>query len=202
MCVLALSSLVMFCMSNITPFGSSVFWSSGSFGSSLVFTLPDANAEVGQKVAGNEASKNEVMVYTIEDVLRRDGVVYYRVSDSVAGDLATIAAHDLTRTVVFSVPVLGTLVRILTHTTGVMVLLVLPLFMLFINSTVYLLRSVLPTLRAIEAGVHEHTRGFVVKGEVRNSSIKNVSKKDDLLEVGNKKPDGDRYVTILKPYHS
>lgn len=187
--VLVLSSALMLFVSGTAPYGLSASWSAESFGSSLVFTRSDATATIGQKVAGSAGLQGKVSMFTVEEILRREGMVYYRVSDFQNSDLATLPASQLGKAVVLDIPFMGVFARMLSNLLGVMTLIGLPLFMLLINYVLYLLQRVIPVISSLERSVQRKPR----------AQRKNVheEKEESHAEVTRE----GVYVTVLKPYN-
>jgi hypothetical protein len=187
--VLVLSSALMLFVSGTAPFGLSASWSTESFGSSLVFTRSDATATIGQKVAGYTEQQGKVSMFTVEEIVRREGMVYYRVSDFQNSDLATLPASRLGQAVVLDIPFMGVFARMLTNLLGVMTLIGLPLCMLLINYVLYLLQRVIPVISSLE-------RSAQVRSRATRKIIHEEKEKvhEDTTSEG-------AYVTVLKPYN-
>src|SRR3989339_979625 len=148
--VMLASALLVLFVQNTAPFGLSTSWSEEGFGSSLVVTRPLGTAVVGSSVVRSAELKNEVSVYTVAEVLRRDGTMYYQLTDASTPDTLTVPAVELGRTALVSVPLIGVFVQMLSHTIGAMTLMGLPLLMLGINYTMMLVQKVVPTLALLE----------------------------------------------------
>ncbi len=121
-----------------TPFNILLSWSNDGVGEAMVLTVPKMNASLGDSVVKSGALSGEVDVFAVKELLRRDGTLYYRVlnSNSNSGNIETVPARELNRSVLFSVPFFGFLVKMLNTTIGIMTLIALPMMMLVMNAFV------------------------------------------------------------------
>jgi hypothetical protein len=147
-------SLVLAVLSfGLAPFDLTAAWSSQGAGTSLVLMRTDVAAGVGDTVVGPSGPAGGVTMYTVKEVLRREGALQYRVADPsgvVGGALLTLSASELRRDVVLSVPFLGAWVMALDHPIGMMALLGLPLLMYVFNLGSIIGRKLLPVLHTLE----------------------------------------------------
>ena len=152
-----LSAILILFVQNTAPFGLSVSWSDDGFGSSLVLTRPLATATVGSSVVRSAAlQSSEVSVYSVDEVLRRDGTMYYQIVSMATPEVLTVPAVELGRSAIVTVPFMGVFVQMLTNAVGVMALVGIPLLMLGINYTIVFVQKLLPTLSLLEKGTTQH----------------------------------------------
>jgi len=155
--VMFLSAILILFVQNTAPFGLSVSWSDDGFGSSLVLTRPLATATVGSSVVRSAAlQSSEVSVYSVDEVLRRDGTMYYQIVSMATPEVLTVPAVELGRSAIVTVPFMGVFVQMLTNAVGVMALVGIPLLMLGINYTIVFVQKLLPTLSLLEKGTTQH----------------------------------------------
>jgi hypothetical protein len=195
MWVMVFSCVMVLFVESMVPFGVSASWSSDSLGSSLVFTHPVATAKIGQKVAKSTEIQGEVSVFTVEEVLRREGLSYYRVSSSASTELVTIPVVELGRAVLMQVPLLGFFAQSLKNTLGVMTLVGLPLLMLLINFIVFSTRRVLFALSVFENSPKSRRVRRVQKKIVEESETPSYRPEESKREIERE------FVTVLKPYN-
>jgi hypothetical protein len=172
MAILAVSLVLAVLVFGVAPFDLTAGWSSQGAGSSLVLMQPDVDATIGETVVGPSGISDAVTMYTVEEVLRREGVLQYRVSDptGIAGEtLVTLPASELRRDVILSVPFLGAWVMALNHPIGMMALLGLPLLMYVFNLGSIVGRKLLPVLHTLEVnqGYSEENRPMNLNTNVR-----------------------------------
>ncbi|HCC05488.1 TPA: hypothetical protein DEP58_04275 [Patescibacteria group bacterium] len=153
--VMFLSAMLVLFIQNTAPFGLSVSWSDDGFGSSLVLTRPLVTATVGNSVVRSAELQSEVSVYSVDEVLRRDGTMYYQVVSAMTPEVLTVPAVELGRTALVTLPFAGVFVQMLTNVIGVMALVGIPLLMLGINYTIVFLQKLLPTLSLLEKGARK-----------------------------------------------
>ncbi len=182
MIVLFFSMALMLFIYGVVPFDMDVFWSEQGFGSSLIFTKQDATATIGQSVVLPDKIQGMVSVFAVHEILRRDGVLHYRVSsveDASGSDINVMAANKFVGSAVFTIPFAGVWVQFLSNTIGKMTFLVLPLLMFLLNSMQSIFRRILPTISTLEK------RAVKGRKKVEKDMISDI--KDD-------------FVTILKPH--
>lgn len=166
--VMVFSALLLTFVQNTAPFGLSASWSTEGLGSSLVITQPLVTASAGSEVVRSAELQNQVSLHTVQEVLRRDGTMYYQLANTSASESLTVPAIELGRTAIVSIPLLGAFVKALSYTVGVMALIGLPLLMLSINYAMVAFRKVLPTLSLLERGAkrtEERVRDVIVEEE-------------------------------------
>ncbi|KKS28102.1 MAG: hypothetical protein UV60_C0011G0003 [Parcubacteria group bacterium GW2011_GWA2_43_11] len=175
--VMFFSAMLILFVQNTAPFGLSVSWSDEGFGSSLVLTRPLVTATVGSSVVRSAALQSEVSVYSVHEVLRRDGMTYYQLASAFTPEVLTVPAVELGRTAIVTVPYVGVFVQMLTNVIGVMVLVGIPLLMLGINYTIVFVQKLLPTLSILEKGA-------------KRTAITELQEQETEYEM----------TTVLKPY--
>lgn len=156
--VLIASSVLLVFVYQVNPFNITASWSDYGAGTSLVFSYPNATASAGERVAGLTSLQGEVHLATVEEAVRRSGSLYYRVSDpagATAEGLVTVPARELGNTVAMTVPLLGAWVRTLNHPIGILALVGLPLFMLFLDVLGVVFRRLLPELHKFEMQAYD-----------------------------------------------
>lgn len=197
MIIFGLSLVLMLFIQGLTPFGVSTVWSDTGFGSSLMFVRPDSSAQVGETVVKNADIQGKVDAYLVQDVVRQNGALHYRVSDMSAAskELISMPAQDLRKVTVFSIPFAGLWVQMITSTLGSLTLLGLPFFMFLINAIILVGRKLLPVIQLFERKVGESKRRKAEKKEQQvhtekayENPLKTVSSENNL-------------VTVLKPYN-
>lgn len=198
MVVLGVSLVFMLFVQGVVPFGVSAVWSEKGLGSSLVFVRADSTVQSGNTVVGSAEVQRKVNVYVVQDVVRQNGALHYRVSDSavVTQELITIPAQDLGRVALLSVPVMGVWVKMLSNALGVLTLIGLPFLMLSINILIHAGKRLLPVLRVFERrAVASKERKIQRKVERQKGEVvpEESLPVEDIVEGG--------LVTVLKPYN-
>ncbi len=148
MVTLGVSLVLILFMHGETPLNILLSWSDDGSGEAMVFTVPKMNASLGDNVvkSGAFSRSGEVDVFVVKELLRRDGTLYYRALNlnSDSENIETIPARELNRSILFSVPFFGFLVKMLNTTIGIMTLVVLPIMMLVINAIIVLFYKFIP----------------------------------------------------------
>ncbi len=201
--VLVFSCVLALLVFNVTPFNLSASWSGEGFGDSLVLTRTKPLASIGDRVAGRGELEGKVSTYIVEEVLRREGSVFYRVRGEGGAELATMRALELNQAVLLSIPLVGFFARSLFHTLGVLTLIGLPLSVLFINYLMYVLKTLVPSLA--RRSVRKSVREYSLQGDEKEKVTTSVLEEESEREVSTVPPveksiERKGYVTVLKPY--
>lgn len=158
---MVLSAVLLVFVQNSAPFGISASWSSQGLGTSLVFTQTSVTADIGDKVAKVTALENEVVVLEVQEILRQEGVLNYRLSDGTT-EVGSVPAVEAGKTALISIPLVGVFVRMLSTSLGGMALIGLPLLMMLINYGMLVVRKVLPALSVLEKSVEKKEKKKIV----------------------------------------
>jgi hypothetical protein len=183
------------------PFGMKAVWSEQGLGSSLVLVRPSTSAHIGQRVAGASATEGQVTLYTVQEVLRREGSLQYRVSDAevTMNEVRTMSAGELHMSAMVTVPFFGIWVKVLRAPVGVLTLIGLPLFMLLIQTSMMLGTRMIPAYMTLVRSVK--VRGKRKNEKKRLQTEMYDSTEDYVEEVGEESSEEREFVTVLKPYN-
>lgn len=169
------SAVLMLFVQNTAPFGLSASWSTQGLGSSLVLTHSAVTAKVGDSVVKSTELHNEVAVFNVQEIVRRDGVLFYQLSDGT-NESVTVPAVEVGRTALMSIPFVGVFVRMLSYPIGGMALIGLPLLMMLINYGMLVVQKVLPTLSLLERSAEKKEKKSTVYEEEHESEMTTVLK--------------------------
>jgi len=175
MAIFGVSVVLMMLVQGSAPFGLVAEWSAQGYGTSFVLTHSEMKASIGDRVVGHSQRAGEVTMYTVEEVLRRNGELYYRVSDPMGvtgGALISLPARELNRSAVLTVPFFGAWVRALDHPVGMMALLGLPLLMFVFNLGNIVGRRLLPVLHTLEVTQRYNKNNDDMVTVLRSNSIR------------------------------
>lgn len=198
--IMAISIVLMLFISGLAPFNLSIAWSEQGIGSSLVLMQTEATAKPGTRVAGSLETQGKVSVYTVQDVTRKSGALYYDVTGG-ANENTTILASKFGQQAVVSVPLLGTWIKALGNPVGIMAFVGVPFSMFILNVLLVLGRRVLPAVSLVELIAERR----VVRKErkMQKQATQAASQYHYEEEESHQAPRSDiqnELVTVLKPF--